>query len=103
MDDVPPYARPVAIGMGAAAAIGLLVNHFAGESLGGGRLLLLCMGPMALLLGIGGAVEPKIVWSLGNYGQHLPLMYKVIGGCLAVAGLLVTLLLIFVVFPVRFG
>lgn len=103
MEDIPSYARPVAIGMAVAAAVGLLVNHFAGESIGAGRLMLLCIGPMALLLGIGGAIEPKIVWALGNYGQHLPVMYKVIGGCLAISGLIVTLLLIFVVYPVRFG
>ena len=75
MEEIPPYARFVAIGMAAAAAVGLLINHFMPESQSAARLMLLCLGPMALLLGIGGSVEPKVIWSLGKYGQHLPLKY----------------------------
>lgn len=103
MEDVPPYARFVALGMAAAAAIGLLVNHFMGESLGVARMMLLCLGPLALLLGVGGAIEPKILWALGKYGQHLPTKYKIIGGILAGAGVLVTLLLVFLVYPLKMG
>jgi hypothetical protein len=103
MEEIPPYARFVAIGMAAAAAVGLLINHFMPESQSAARLMLLCLGPMALLLGIGGSVEPKVIWSLGKFGQHLPLKYKIIGGSLAGVGVVLTLILVFVVYPVKMG
>ena len=103
MEDVPPYARFVAIGMAVAAAIGLLVNHFMAETQGAVRLGILCLGPMSLLLGIGGSVEPKVLWSLGKFGEHLPVKYKIIGGSLAGAGVLLTLVLVFFVYPLKMG
>src|SRR5687768_5094934 len=99
MHEIPPYARLVAAGMAAASALGLIVNHFMAGSQSAVNLMILAIGPMGLLLGIGGIVEPKVIWALGKYGEHLPLKYKVIGGALGVAGVLVTLLLIFVVYP----
>ena len=86
--------------MAAACLVGLAVNHFLGGGLSVARLFLLVLGPAGLLLGIGGMVEPRIVWSVGKYGQHLPVKYKVVGGALAAVGVVVSLVLAFVVYRV---
>ncbi len=93
-EPVPANGRLICAGMAGAAAIGLLLNHFLIESQGMARLMLLCLGPLALFLGIGGMVEPKIFWSVGKYGKHLPVRYKVIGGVLGGLGVAVTFLLL---------
>lgn len=98
-DEVPAYARPVAMGMTAAAALGLLANHFMADSQNSVSLMILALAPIALLLGIGGIVEPKVIWSLGKYGTHLPFKYKLVGGVLGVLGLVVSLVLVFFVYP----
>jgi hypothetical protein len=103
MNEIPPYARLVAIGMAAASALGLVANHFMIGSLGTASLMILCLAPIALLLGIGGAVEPKVLWAMGKYGEHLPLQYKIAGGVLGVIGLLLALALVFLVYPAHFG
>jgi len=101
MTPIPPYARFVALGMAVAAALGLLVNHFAIASMGSASLMILAIGPLGLLLGIGGTVEPKILWSMGKYGQDLPVIYKIIGFALGLVGLVITGLLL--VFVYQFG
>lgn len=101
MTEPPSYARPVAAAMAAAATTGLLLNHFVAD-LGMANLLILALAPIALALGLGGIVEPKVLWSLGKHGADLPMEYKVIGGVLGAAGLLLGLALIFV-YRARFG
>ena len=95
---LPPNGRLISAGMAAAAAIGLLINHFMIESQHVGRLMILCFGPIALFLGIGGMVEPKILWSVGKFGKHLPVIYKLIGGALGALGVAVTILLLLFVY-----
>lgn len=102
-ETVPPHGRLMAAGLMAACALGLVANHFVGAGVSVARLFILILGPAGLLLGLGGIVEPKIVWSVGKYGQHLPVKYKIIGVALAAAGVLVTLLLVFVVYPLGRG
>lgn len=97
---LPPNGRLISAGMAGAAAIGLLIHHFSAESHNVARLLILGLGPLALFLGLGGMVEPRIVWSVGKYGKHLPAIYKVMGGSLAALGVAVTMLLIWFVYPV---
>jgi hypothetical protein len=84
--------------MAGAATVGLLFNHFMIESQGVAKLMILCLGPIALFLGIGGMVEPKIVWSVGKHGKHLPVIYKLIGGALGGLGVASTLLLLLFVY-----
>lgn len=103
MQEIPPYARLVAAGMMAAAAVGLLVNHFLNDSLSVARMMVLALAPACLFLGIGGIVEPKVVWAVGKYGEHLPFHFKIIGGLLAGAGVVVTLVLVFFVYPLKLG
>lgn len=97
---MPPRGRLISAGMAGAAAIGLLIHHFTAESQNVARLLILGLGPMALFLGLGGMVEPRIVWSVGRHGKHLPGIYKVIGGSLGALGVAVTILLLLFVYPV---
>lgn len=97
--DLPPYGRLIAAGLALASAVGLVVNHFMAGSQQAVSLMILCLAPLGLFLGVGGIVEPKIVWSLGKYGKQLPMKYKLIGGALAAAGVVVTLLLVFFVYP----
>ena len=69
---LPPNGRLISAGMAGAAALGLLLNHCMMEFQNVSKLIILCLGPIALFLGIGGIVKPKIVWSVGKYGKHLP-------------------------------
>ena len=97
-EPLPANGRLICAGMAAAAAIGLLINHFTIETQNMARLMLLCLGPLALFLGLGGMIEPKIFWSVGKHGKHLPVIYKVIGGALGAAGVAVTILLLLFVY-----
>jgi hypothetical protein len=96
---LPPYGRLIAAGLSVASAMGLLLNHFAVERNSVASLLILCLAPLGLFVGLGGIVEPRVVWSIGKYGKHLPAKYKVIGVALAAAGVVVTLLLVFLIYP----
>ena len=95
---LPPNGRLISAGMAAAAAIGMLINHYTIGSQNVGRLMILCLGPIAFFIGLGGMVEPKIVWAVGKYGKHLPVIYKLIGGVLGALGVAVTLLLLLFVY-----
>ena len=99
LENVPPHGRLIAVGLAAAGAIGLLLNHWLAESQNTVRLLLLLLCPLALFLGLGGIIEPKILWSMGKYGKLLPIKYKLLGGVLGAAGVVVTLILVFYVYP----
>jgi hypothetical protein len=95
---LPPNGRLISAGMAGAAVLGLLMNHYLIESHHVGKLLILCLSPIAFFLGIGGIVEPKIVWSVGKYGKHLPVTYKLIGGALGAMGVAVTMFLLLFVY-----
>ena len=95
---LPPNGRLISAGMAGAAALGLLMNHSMIESQNVAKLMVLCFGPMAFFLGVGGMVEPKIVWSVGKYGKHLPVIYKLIGGALGALGVAVTIFLLLFVY-----
>jgi hypothetical protein len=95
---LPRNGRLISAGLAAAAAIGLLANHFTMESQNVVNLIILCLCPIGFFLGIGGMVEPKILWSVGKYGKHLPAIYKVIGGALGAMGVVVTVLMLLFVY-----
>ncbi len=95
---LPPHGRLISAGMAGAAALGLLLNHYMIDSQNVGKLIILCLGPIAFFLGIGGIVEPKILWSVGKYGKHLPVIYKLIGGALGAMGVAVTICLLLFVY-----
>jgi hypothetical protein len=95
---LPPNGRLISAGMAAAAAIGLLINHFMIGHQNVGKLMILALGPIAFFIGIGGIVEPKILWSVGKYGKQLPVIYKLIGGALGAVGVAVTFFLLLFVY-----
>lgn len=68
----------------------LAVNHYNAMDSGKVYLWAILLAPMLFLLGIGGLFDPRIALSIGPKGQHFPLKIKVIGGLLAVAGMLVS-------------
>ena len=97
-ESLPTNGRLISAGMAGAAAVGLLLNHFMIEFQSTAKLMVLCVGPIALFLGIGGMIEPKIVWSVGKYGKHLPVIHKLIGGALGALGVAVTFFLLLFVY-----
>ncbi len=80
MHEFPSNGRMISLVLLASGAFLLLINHFVGAGNGSVYLVPLFLGPMALFLGLGGVIEPKLLWSLGKFGQHLPWTYKVVGG-----------------------
>lgn len=101
MNEIPWFARYVSLAVAVLSTLGLILNHSMATANSSVSLGLLCIAPLGMFLGIGGAIEPKILWSMGKYGEHLPVKYKVIGGILGVAGLALTFFLALVVY--RFG
>ena len=85
----PPNRMPALLVVVVAGGL-LALNHYEAVSDGKVYLWLIFMAPLFLFLGIGGLIDPRILWSIGPKGQHFPMRIKVIGGLLAVAGLLVS-------------
>lgn len=94
----PSHARWICAVLVGAAAVGLLLNHLMVEVHGVARLMILCVGPPALFLGIGGLIEPKVFWAVGKHGRDVPMVYKVIGGVLGGLGVVVVFLLLLFVY-----
>lgn len=63
--DIPPYGRLIAAGLVLASAAGLVLNHFLADAQTVARLMILGYAPLGLFVGLGGIVEPRIVWSIG--------------------------------------
>ena len=68
---LPSNGRLISAGMAGAAAVNLLLNHVMIESQGITGLMILCLGPLAFFLGIGGIVDPKIVIQAFNADKTL--------------------------------
>ena len=96
--ELPSHGRLIAAGLATASAVGLVLNHFTVGSQNVLNLMILCIAPIGLFLGIGAMVEPKILFAVGKYGQELPAMYKIIGGALGALGIAVTILLLLFVY-----
>ena len=95
---VPPNGRLIAAGLAIASAVGLALNHLMAGSQSVVQLIILCIGPIGLFLGLGGIIEPKILWSVGKHGRQLPVVYKLIGGVLGALGVVVTIVLMLFVY-----
>jgi hypothetical protein len=76
----------------------LAANHVFFLHQGKTILVIVLLAPMFLLLGVGGLVDPRLLWSIGPAGRELPLGIKLIGVGIAVAGLLVSAFLMFAVY-----
>ena len=94
----PENGRTISALLCGAGLVALIVNHFIAKS---GQVIYLFpvfLGPMGVFLGAGGIVDPNIVWSIGKYGKHLPVKYKLAGLGLALLGVCVSAFLAFRVY-----
>ena len=96
---LPNNGRLIAAGLSVAASMALVINHFMAGTQNILNLVIICVGPIGLFPGIGGLIEPKILFSVGKYGTHLPFVYKLIGGILGILGVLGTILLLLFDYP----
>ena len=95
---------PSRTGPAICAALGagsLVVNHLSAERNGALWLGILFLAPMFTFLGLGGLVYPRILWSIGPRGKRLPSDVKVVGACLAMAGVAVSAALTFLVYRLQ--
>jgi predicted Zn finger-like uncharacterized protein len=97
----PPLEGPTdtQFRLGAAAAIGLgllLAGICVGTYLYDESVFLwpLFISPLLVLLGIAGLIDPNVVRSIGKYGTHLPLHYKLIGWSLMGVWLVIVVILV---------
>ena len=56
------------------------------------------LGPSAVLLGIAGLVDPRIVLAAGKYGTHLPWTFKLAAAAILAVGFGLSALLAFRVY-----
>jgi len=86
----------------AAIGAGLLaINHFSAARDGAIWIFILFLAPMFTLLGLGGLVDPRILWSIGPRGKLLPKGVRLLGAGLAVAGIAVSAALILLVYRLQ--
>lgn len=78
-------------------------NHWLATSEGKVYFWLVFMGPLILLLGIGGLFDPRISQSIGPRGKYFPVHTKVIGGVLALCGMLISAYLALGVYRLQDG
>jgi len=91
--------RLVAGGMIIGSMLLLGLNHATAVMNDEVYLFALALGPFALTLGIAGLISPNVLRAAGKHGKHLPLGYKSTAAAFGLAGLLLCLLLVFVVYP----
>ncbi|MCW3051713.1 MAG: hypothetical protein JWN14_883 [Chthonomonadales bacterium] len=86
----PPPTRLVALGFAVGAGVCLVLNHYEAMNSGKIYMWILFIAPMIFFLGVGGLIDPRILWSIGQHGRHFPTRIKLVGGMLAIAGLIVS-------------
>ncbi len=85
----------VAIVVGVA---GLACNHFVASVRGQMALMILTLCPFLVSMGIGGLIDPRIIWSIRAEGRIYPWWVRAIGGFLAVSSIAISAVLILVVY-----
>jgi hypothetical protein len=75
---------------------GLAFNYFFAFARSEVRFLVLLACPLLLTMGLGTLLDPRILWSLRAEGRIYPWSVRALGGLLALAGLAIGVLLIFV-------
>jgi len=83
--------------------VALIGNHLYAMDSGKIYLWIVMIAPMILFLGLGALIDPRIMHSISGKGQHFPMKIKVIGGVLAVAGLLLSAYLALGVYRLQDG
>lgn len=92
-----PPDKAMRLGAVALAAIGLFLlvaNVVLDQTKGEIYMAPLLLAPLALILGIAGAINPNVVRAAGKYGGHLSWHYKAIGAALVVVSFVASGLLV---------
>ena len=86
--------RMIAGGLAAFGLALLLFNHMEITLHGHVHTWTMGLGPLLLSLGVGGLVDPRVLWAMKARGRHLPLTLHAICGALIVVALLAAVLLV---------
>ena len=96
-------ARRVARAFLMAGILLVVVNHLSAVRDGEVYVFALVLGPTAVLLGVGGVLNPQILLAAGKHGTHLPQRLRVLAVLLVVAGLATSTVLALVVYQIHRG
>ena len=77
----------------------LAFNHYLKMSDGKGHLLLTLLGPLLVFMGLGGLIDPRVMWSLRAQGRMYPWRVRGFGAMLAAASVAVAAYLVLYVYP----
>jgi archaellum biogenesis protein FlaJ (TadC family) len=103
MSNEKPMTRGKALLIAVIGAAFLVINHWSATNEGKVYMWFVFMGPMFLLLGLGGLFEPRLAQAIGDKGRHFPAHIKFIGGILALSGLLISAYLALGVYRLQDG
>jgi hypothetical protein len=84
--------------MTVCAAALFAVNHALALTQGHVFIAVPLVAPFVFLLGLAGLIDPRVAWSIGPRGQHLPAGVKAVGIGLLVAGLAISYYLLVYVY-----
>jgi hypothetical protein len=84
--------------MAAAGLLLLVVNHWHVVDQQEAFLWAVLLGPPALILGLAGIAEPRVLLAAGKYGRALPAKFKAMAFAALVVGFAVAAMLIFLVY-----
>jgi len=77
----------------------LAFNHYLKMSDGKGHLYLTLLAPHPVFLGLGGLIDPRVIWSLRAEGRIYPWRVRGFGVLLTVASMAVAVYLVLYVYP----
>ena len=93
--ELPAYGRLISLATFAVGLVCIILNHVLWQMQDSTYLALLILGPFVMMLGLGGIVDPRIAFSLGKYGTHLPWYFKLIAVVLGIVGAGLSIMLAF--------
>ena len=86
MEQPQTFSRTIPGGTLVAVTILLALHHLYVKTQGEYIAFAMFGLPMLWMLALGGTVYPPVFFSLGKYGQHLPVGLKVVAAVLGLAG-----------------
>ncbi len=82
--------RKLALALIVGSAGMLAFNHYEAVESEEVYLAIVFIAPLMLMLGLGGLVDPRVVWAIGKYRNLVPPWPRRIGAALVAAGLTVS-------------
>ena len=89
----PTRKLAVAVAVGSAGVLAL--NHYKAVESGEVYLVGVFLAPLVLMLGLGGLVDPRVLWAIGKYRHLVPPWPRRAGAVLVAAGLAMSAFLAF--------